>query len=163
MYDGLPAPPTRDILSVGVYVCQGFGCCPAYWYHSEDLRLFRLDRIRLVKPATWETPASVQQAMERLRLETWWTEDPDEMPDPTVECLRVGLTPRRVQRAQEDLWLSRYLTVHADKSGILTSFSGNCPSLGLHTPKEVPCNLSVRRTIPSSNKFMVSPAPQSCR
>ncbi len=95
VYDGLPAPTTRDILPVGVYVYQGFWYCPAYCYHSEDFRLFRLDRIRFVKPATRETP------------------------DPTVECLRVDLTQRGVRRAQDDLWLSRYLTVHADGSGTI--------------------------------------------
>lgn len=119
VYDGLPAPTTRDILPVGVYVYQGFWYCPAYCYHSEDFRLFRLDRIQSAQPITRETPAGVQQAMEGMRLETWWTEDADEMPDPTVECLRVDLTPRGVRRAQDDLWLSRYLTVHADGSGTI--------------------------------------------
>lgn len=119
VYDGLPAPTTRDIHPVGVYVYQGFWYCPAYCYHSEDFRLFRLDRIRSVQPAVRETPPAVQQALMRVRLEAWWTEDTEELHESATERLSVDLTPRGVQRAHDDLWLSRYLTVHADGSGTI--------------------------------------------
>ncbi|WP_248930121.1 helix-turn-helix transcriptional regulator [Paenibacillus hamazuiensis] len=112
-YDSENGVSKRDIQPIGVYAMNGLWYCPAYCFKSEEMRMFRVDRI--VSAEVKNDQSVRREDVRKKTLVDWFSFE-----NQTHEVeLEVELTPRGVKKCQSDIWLSSDLHVRSDGTGVI--------------------------------------------
>ena len=102
---------SREIQPIGIYTRNGLWYCPAYVYASQDVRVFRCDRIRSVTPSTSEP-----HDLRHINLDNRAELGPVEQEQITITA---ELTKLGVQRCEAEPWPEPQLYVHENGTGWL--------------------------------------------
>ncbi len=111
-YSSLSSESTRTIVPIGLYAMNGLWYCPAYCITSDQIRVFRVDRIREILEESpcpkgkYPIPASVQEYLEK-------TEVPNDC------CLRIRLTDTGVKLCESECLLAAGLKTFPSDGGII--------------------------------------------
>lgn len=112
-YDSREGVSGRDIQPVGIYASNGFWYCPAYCYRREDMRLFRVDRIR---SAEYSASGVEARELKQIHLANWQSHIREE---PEWVTIKVELSREGVRRCQAELCPAPSLEIREDGSGLL--------------------------------------------
>jgi predicted DNA-binding transcriptional regulator YafY len=113
-YDSREGVSQRDIQPVGIYANNGFWYCPAYCHLREDMRLFRVDRIR---SAEYSASQAEARELKHVHLGNWKSYIREE---PQWVYINVELSREGVRRCQAELWPAPTLQTRADGTGVLS-------------------------------------------
>lgn len=110
-YESKARDTKREIQPIGVYSMNGLWYCPAYCFQAEEIRLFRVDRIKGLYQTDKQKP---RKEITKFTIQQFLKGDGQE-----GELLPfvVHLTRGGVKRCESDVWLSKILTVHEDGTG----------------------------------------------
>jgi predicted DNA-binding transcriptional regulator YafY len=115
IYDSKESKSQRDIQPIGIYSMNGLWYCPGYCYKAEEVRLFRVDRIKDLSMTQERKPKKeIAKYTIHHYLQSF---DEEQVSLPFV----VKLNRRGVKRCESDYWLSKSLLVHSDGSGKIES------------------------------------------
>lgn len=111
-YSSTHAESIRTIIPIGLYAMNGLWYCPAYCTTANQMRVFRVDRIRELieeKPyprGKYPIPASVQEYLEKTEVANDYH-------------LKIQLTDIGVKRCETECLLARGLTTFPAGGGII--------------------------------------------
>jgi predicted DNA-binding transcriptional regulator YafY len=111
VYDSDQQHTLRDIQPIGTYSMNGLWYCPAYCFKSEQIRLFRIDRIREMVLSNNQQP---KKGIKKITIHQYLQSfDEDQAALPLV----VKLTKLGVRRCESDFWLAKHLSISPDGTG----------------------------------------------
>ncbi|MGG1658066.1 helix-turn-helix transcriptional regulator [Brevibacillus sp. NRS-1366] len=110
-YESREKPDSREIQPIGIYTRNGFWYCPAHCFQSDDIRLFRCDRIQAVAPSS-SKPLDLRHIhLENRRL--------NRGKEPEDVTLFAELTKEGVQTCEAEPWSVAMLHIRPDGTGWL--------------------------------------------
>lgn len=111
-YSSAHSESTRTIIPIGLYSMTGLWYCPAYCMKSNEIREFRVDRIKKIIEeisypiGEYKIPASIQKYLESLEVGT--------------DCqIKILLTEKGVKRCETEFLLAQGLKVFPNGDGII--------------------------------------------
>ncbi|NBH99086.1 WYL domain-containing protein [Anaerotruncus sp. 1XD22-93] len=111
-YSSIHSESPRTIIPIGLYAMNGLWYCPAYCMTANQIREFRIDRIKEIveeKPYPKEKypiPASIQEYLEKLEVGNDYH-------------IKIQLTDIGVKRCETDCLLARGLKTFPTGGGLL--------------------------------------------
>ncbi len=111
-YSSTYAESTRTIIPIGLYAMNGLWYCPAYCTTANQIRVFRVDRIKEIlteKPypkGTYPIPASIQEYLEKTEIKNDYR-------------LKIQLTDIGVKRCESECLLANGLKIFAAGDGVI--------------------------------------------
>ena len=111
-YSSAYSESTRTIIPIGLYSMTGLWYCPAYCMKSNEIREFRVDRIKKIIEeisypiGEYKIPASIQKYLESLEVGTDYQ-------------IKILLTEKGVKRCETEFLLAQGLKVFPNGDGII--------------------------------------------
>ena len=111
-YSSTYSESTRTIIPIGLYAMNGLWYCPAYCTTANEIRVFRVDRIKEIleeKPypkGKYPIPASIQEYLEKTEV-------------PKDYHMKIRLTDIGVKRCESDCFLASGLKICPTGGGII--------------------------------------------